>query len=304
MVLPVPELELEDNNGVIYPLEWPGRHVMEASGLGMPPIKHWTTRSPYQHGRTHWGYAWQPRIIGLVLYNGSGNRQGMWDGRAANIAMMAPSAGPHKIRMTYPNGEAFDLHDVWYNAGYDLSSAEQGHTWQRGSVQLVVNDPFWKWITAPLDAGETRDAEGRTCIEDDTWTLTGELTLPFTGPYLLGTTVGENTLTCTNDGNEETRPVITVEGPIYDWVISNATNGYILQWDGYQIATGEIVTIDIRDKTCTSSVAGDVSTYLSGDTGSFALDPGANTINVFASGGVVNATTTIGVCWYVEVVGL
>lgn len=304
MVLPVPELELEDANGTIYPLMWPGRHVMEQSGLGMPPIRHWTTRSPFSHKYTHWGYTWGKRIINLVLYNGSGNRQGMWDGRAANIAMLAPSLGPHKLRLTYPNGEAFDLHDVWYNAGYELSSADGGERWQSGSVQLQVMDPLWKWITAPLDGGETRDAEGRTCVEDDTWTLTGELTLPFTGPYLLGTTVGENTLTCTNDGSEATNPVITIEGPIYDWVLSNGANGDILYWDGYQIATGETVTIDIPAKTCTSDLTGDVSTYLSGDTGSFSLDPGANALTIFASGGVVNLTTTISVCWYVEVVGL
>ena len=304
MVLPVPELELEDANGVIYPLEWPGRAVMENSGLGMPPVKHWTTRSPFQHGRTHWGYALQPRIINLVLYNGSGNRQGMWDGRAANIEMMAPALGPHKLRLSYPNGEAFDLHKVWFNAGYELSSMDQGHRWQSGAVQLVAYDPLWKWITAPLDVGESRDAEGRTCVEDDTWTTSAELTLPFTGPYLLGTTTAENTLTCANDGSEATNPVITVEGPIYDWVLTNGTNGDILMWDGYQIAAGETVEIDIPDKTVTSSVNGDVSTYLSGDTGSFSLDPGANALTMFASGGVVNLTTTISVCWYVQVLGV
>lgn len=304
MVLPVPELELEDNNGVIYPLEWPGRHVMEHSGLGMPPVRHWSTRSPYQHGRTHWGYALQPRIVNLVLYNGSGNRQCMWDGRAANVAMMAPALGPHKLRLTYPNGEAFDLHDVWFNAGYELSSTDQGWNWQTGAVQFVVYDPLWKWITAPLDAGESRDDEGRTCVEDDTWTTSAELTLPFSGPYLLGTTTGTNTLTCTNDGNESTRPEISIEGPINDWVLSNDTNGDILMWDGYQIAAGETVTIDIPGKTCTSDVVGDVSTYLSGDTGSFSLDLGANTLTMFASGGVVHLTTTLTVCWYVEVLGL
>jgi len=64
-------------------------------------------------------------------------------------------------------------------------------------------------------------------------------------------------------------------------------------WDGYSVAGAETITIDIPGKTCTSSVSGDVSTYLSGDTGSFALDPGANTINVYASDGVTNAVTTV-----------
>jgi len=304
VAVPVPELELEDVNGAIYPLEWPGRNVMESSGLGMPPVKHWSTRSPFQHGRTHWGYAMQPRIVNLVLYNGSGNRQGMWDGRAANIAMMAPALGPHKLRLSYPNGHAFDLHKVWFNAGYDLSSADQGQRWQSGSVQFVVYDPLWKWVTAPLDGGETRDAEGRTTVTDNTWTTADQLTLGFTAPFLLGVTSATNSLTCTNDGGEATLPLITWTGPVNDWVISNATNGDFLTWDGYQIAAAETVTVDIANKTVTSSVAGDVSSYMSGDTGSFSLDVGANTINVYTSSGVVNLTTTIAVGWYVEVLGL
>jgi len=229
----------------------------------------------------------------------------MYTKRRANIAMLSPRNGPHKLRLITPDLLKYELHDVYVTGGYTLSSQDQPMpTRQVGGVQLTAYDPIWKWVNSPLGAGETRDADGRTCITDDTWTTTAELTLPFAGPYLLGTTTGENTLTCTNDGSWATKPVITMEGPIYDFIISNATNGYILSWDGYDVAAGETITIDIPDKTVTSDLVGDVSTYLSGDTGSFALDPGANTINVFASGGVVNLTTEVSVCWYVELLGV
>ena len=301
----MPEIELEDANGTIYPLSFPDRLMQSIDGLGLPPIQHWTTRSPYQDGRSHWGYAIQPRVINMVLYSRGCDRADMYAKRRANIVMLSPRNGPHKLRLITPDLLKYELHDVWVNNGYTLSSQDQPMPQRQvGAVQLVANDPIWKWVNSPLDGDESRDADGRTCITDDAWTLTGELTLPFTGPYLLGTTVGENTLTCTNDGSWATKPVITMEGPVYDFIISNATNGYILSWDGYQVAAAETITIDIPGKTVTSSVSGDVSTYLSGDTGSFALDPGANTLDVYASGGVVNLTTEVSVCWYVELLGV
>lgn len=303
-MLPISELEWEAGDGTIYPLLYPGRHLMEISGLGMPPIQHWTTRSPFQHGETHWGYAWQPRIVNLVLYSQGGNRTCLYYQRQDTIAAFNPALGPGKLRLTYPDGQAFELHECRFNSDYKLSSADGTHTTQIGSMQLRVSDPFWKWVTAPLNAGETRDAEGRSCVVDDSWTTTSQLRLPFSGPYLLGTTTGTNALTITNSGTVSTKPVITMEGPIYDWVLSNATNGDFLIWNGYAIAAGETVTIDIPAKTCTSDVSGDVSTYLSGDTGSFSLDAGVNTLNAIASGGVITATTTIGVCWYLEVLGI
>lgn len=304
------EFELEDDDGNIYPLRPDTRYALEVSGLGMPPVRHWTTRSPYQHGRTHWGYAFQPRMVNLVLVTWACDRGEFYDSRAANVVMLNPMNGPLILRLRVANANlVYELHDGWYQAGYELEGSQQqigpGGIWQQvGGAQIEFDDPIWKWVNSPLGAGESRDSAGRTCIEDDTWTLAAALVLPFVGPYLLGTTTGTNVLTCTNDGSWATRPVITMEGPIEDFVISNATNGDLLMWDGYTIAAGETVTIDIPDKTCTSDVAGDVSTYLSGDTGSFALDPGANTINVFASGGVVNLTTTVGICWYVELLGL
>jgi hypothetical protein len=303
-IRPAPELELEDADGNVYPLAFPSRLQTMVDGLGMPPIQHWTTRSPYQDGRTHWGYAIQPRVVNMVLYLRGCDRADMYTKRRANVAMMSPRNGPHKLRLITPDLLKYELHDGWVTSGYTLSSDDQPMPQRQvGGVQFTFYDPIWKWVNSPLDGGETRDAEGRTCIEDDTFTTADALVLGFTGPYLLGTTQAENTITPVNDGSWAVNPVITITGPVYDWILSNATNGTFINWDGYEIASGETVEIDIGGGTVTSSVSGDVSTYLSGDTGSFELEPGSNTINFFASGGVVNLTTTIAICWYVELLG-
>lgn len=307
---PAPEIEIEDANGTVYPLSFPDRFLQSIDGMGLPPIQHWTTRSPFQDGRSHWGYAVQPRVLNLVLYLKGCNRSDMYAKRRDNIAMLSPRNGAMTLRLITPppDPRQYELHDVWASGGYTLSSQDQpSPIRQVGAVQLIANDPIWKWVNSPLDGGETRDADGRTCIVDDTWTTSAELALPFVGPYLLGTTTGTNSLTCTNDGSWATKPYITLEGPCNDWVLVNTTNGKQISWDGYQIAAGETITIDIPGKTVTSDIttpATDVSTYLSGDTGSFELDPGANALTIFASGGVVNLTTTISVCWYVELLGV
>jgi hypothetical protein len=234
----------------------------------------------------------------------------MYTKRRNWVDMLSPRTGAMILRLITPapDPRQYELHNVWVTGGGMLASTDQPMPQRQVTgLQLTAYDPIWKWVNAPLDAGETRDADGRTCIVDDTWTTSAELSLPFSAPYLLGTTTGENTLTCTNDGSWATRPVITVEGPINDFVISNSTNGKFLMWDGYQVATGEIITIDIPEKTVMSDIttpATDVSSYLSGDTGSFELDPGANTVDIFASGGIVNLTTEISVCWYVELLGV
>jgi len=306
---PLLEFELIDADDNVYLLGPETRHALEISGLGMPPISHWTTRSPFQHGRTHWGYAYGVRPVDMVLVTKGCGRDGMYAGRAANIVMLDPANSPLKLRLRVPRANlVYELHGGWYTGGYELSSGDQSQDvtdiWnQIGNVSIDFMDPFWKWVNSPLGGGETRDADGRTCISDNTWTITAELELPFAGPYLLGVSPGTNTLTPTNDSGVGVKPVIAITGPIEDWVLTNTTNGYQLSWNGYSIAGGETVTIDIPARTVTSSVIGDVSVYLSGDTGTFELDPGANTIEVYGSDAVVNAATTVSICWYVEILG-
>jgi hypothetical protein len=304
-IRPAAELEYIDADGETYPLSFPNRQLTQVSGLGMPPIQHWTTRAPFQHGRSHWGYAWQPRVITLTLYLRGCDRADMYAKRMANMAMLSPANGEGKLRLVLSDNHKYELHNVWFTGGYELSSQEQPEpAVQMGGLQLTAYDPFWKWTTSPLDAGETRDAEGRTCVETSTFVQSVELDLPFVGPFLLGTTVSTATLNCTNDGGEATKPVITVEGPTDDFVINNPANSTYLSFDGYSIAAGEVVTFDIPDKTITNAAGDNLITYVGGNFGTFELEPGLNALAFESSGSAVNLTTTVSCCWYVELVGV
>ena len=306
---PLLEFELEDDNGVVYTLGPETRHALEISGLAMPPVRHWTTRSPFQHGRTHWGYAFGPRLVNLVLATVGCGRSGMYDGRKANVQMLNPMVSPLILRLRIPeSNEVYELHQGWYTGGYELSSTDQGQygdgTWnQVGGTQIEFEDPIWKWVNSPLDIGETRDADGRTCVETSTLVMAPQLVLPFTGPFLLGVTTGTATLTCTNDGSWATLPVISITGPTDDWILTNDTTGTQLSCNAYPISAGETVAVDVAARTVTNGAGTNLISYVAGDLATFALEPGANTITFFSTGGAINGTTTISVCWYVEFLG-
>jgi hypothetical protein len=312
MTVPLVEFEIEDKNGVHYVLGPDTRHVLDIAGLGMPPIEHWTTRSPYQHGETHWGYAFQPRIVSLMLITRACERADMYDKRGLNAQMMSPLISPLVLWLKRNDGQKYALREGWYIGGYELDSADQSFDpmrtgWnQIGGAQIKFMDPFWKWTTSPLGGGETRDADGRTCVSLTAFTLTPQLVFPFTGPWLMGTTTAAATLACTNDGTWQVLPVIRITGPVNDWTLTNPATGSILTWNGYSIAPAETVTLDMKAKTVLNNATPPVSlaTYVGGNFGTFALNPGANALAFWASSGVIAAQTVVACCWFVEALGV
>jgi len=299
------EFVLEDANGNLFTLEFPNRHETAISGLGMPPVRHWTTRAPFQVGESHWGYAIKPRVVNLGLLLKGCSRDDYWDRRMANVEMFSPLNAPLKLRLRRYDGHVYELQNGWLTAGYELSATDMDDPFQiEGASQITFYDPAWKWLTSPLDAGETRDAAGRTCMETSTFSLVSTLTLPFSGPFTLGCTSGTATLTCVNDGTWEVKPVITITGPVDDWTLSNAATGDVITWDGYQIAAAEVVTLDVKEKTVTNGAGNDLIVHVGGDFGTFTLAPGSNVLSFEGLDNVSNGVTTLGVCWYLEVLGM
>jgi hypothetical protein len=229
----------------------------------------------------------------------------MYEKRMANIEMLSPVDSPMKLRFTRGDAQIFELHNVWFNSGYELDSGDQPTpNRQIGGVQLIAYDPIWKWTTAPLETGQSRDSSGRSCVSDSIFTLTPQLVLPFVGPWLMGTTVATETWTVVDNGSWPVSPTIKITGPVEDWTITNVTTGNVLTWDGYQIASGEVVTLDIPAQTVTNNAALQLTQYVGGDFSSFKLNPGTNTLTFWAAGGVINGTTTVQICWYTEILGI
>jgi hypothetical protein len=302
---PFPELELIDYLDNVYPLVMPTRGVSEWSGFGMPPIRHWTTRAPFQTGESHWGYAIQPRIINVVMHTRGCDRNDMYDKTAANVQMLSPMTGAMRLRLITSDLRKYELHNVWLTGGYELSTQDQRTPRRQSSgLQLTAYDPIWKWTNSPLDAGETRDADGRTCVATDTFTVYENLVLPFTPPFILGSTADPVTLTCVNDGSVEMSPTISISGPVQIWELTNQTTGHALSWSGRDIYAGETLVIDIPNKSILIDGTEYAGVHLQGDIANFFLTPGSNTIQFQGYGGIISGTTEVAVCWYVEVLGV
>jgi hypothetical protein len=302
------EFELEDANGNSFVLEGPDRHPVSISGLAMPPLQHWTTRAPFQHGRSHWGYAFQPRLVTIGLLLRACDRDGYWDVRKDTVDIFNPMNGPLKLRLRRPDRHVYELHDGWYQAGFELSATDMDDPNSvEGATQIEFDDPFWKWTTVPLEAGQSRDSDGRVCVVESDFDTQDELTIPFTGPFLLGTTIGTATLNAYNSGTWSAKPQISITGPLGDWILTNGSNGKQIVWNGYSIADDETVTLSVPDKQAVNGAGDDLTTYVSGDFGSFTLDPGANPLSFwgadFDSGGLYWLVPYLQLCWYVEILG-
>ena len=92
-----------------------------------------------------------------------------------------------------------------------------------------------------------------------------------------------------NTGSWDEYPVITIAGPLSDPIVKNATTGAILDFTGAVIPAGVTYTIDCRYgyKTVIDSNSTNQISKLSNDSdlSTFALTPGVNIINVYASNG-------------------
>lgn len=303
------EFEIEDADGNRFVLELPKRHVTSIAGLAMPPVRHWTTRSPFQHGRSHWGYAFQARTVTIGLLLDACGRDVHWDYRQENVGIFNPMNGPLKLRLRRQDRHVYELHGGWYQGGYELQATDMDDPSSvEGASQIEFMDPFWKWITAPLSDGQSRDDDGRTCVTAWINTTTSELQLPFTGPFLLGTETGTLTFTGYNAGTWAAKPVFTVEGPVGDWILTNNTNGRQMSFTGYVTGDFETVTIDVPNKEAYNDDGDDLTPYVGGDFATFELDPGTNSLTFFGvdldSSGLYPPWPYITACWYVEVLGV
>ena len=302
------EFELEDKDGTLYPFEGPTRHLTGISGIAMPPVKHWDTRSPFQHGESHWGYALQPRLVTFGIQTVGCDRNDLWERRQKNMDMLSPLRSPHKLRFHREDEHRFELHEGWYQGGYELAESDQDDPFaSTGPARLKFNEPAWKWVTVPLEAGQTRDNEGRVCALTVTFTTVNHLVLPFSGPFLLGTTTGTADVSANNAGSWEVKPVITITGPCSDWTLTNNDTDHQISWDGRLIDDGETITISVPDRTAVDDDGVSVLEYLSGDYATFALEPGDNDIEFWTADiedGLYPNWPTIQMCFFVEVVGI
>jgi phage-related protein len=101
-------------------------------------------------------------------------------------------------------------------------------------------------------------------------------------------TAASSPYTLNNPGTAEERfAIITFTGPLSNPIVTNTTNGVVLQYDAVLAAGSDIVTVDCEHFTAVDETAANVvgSIVHSGDTAFMTLAPGDNVMTLAGAGG-------------------
>lgn len=146
------------------------------------------------------------------------------------------------------------------------------------SIPLVCPDPR-KYATVPFSGTATLPAP-----------VINPLTLPVTLPAGFPGSVPaiNSAVTCVNAGTFETRPVITVSGPITSPQVVNAVTGQVISFAGLNLAATDQLVIYTDSRQCFLN-----NSFYAADVGSawFVLEPG--TTQIYLQGGNFAGGATI-----------
>lgn len=108
----------------------------------------------------------------------------------------------------------------------------------------------------------------------------GGMTVPFTIPVTLDPGAPPGVMTVTNAGNFETRPVLTLKGPLAAPAVTNATYGLTISFSQMTLGPSDVLTVDTDTRACYLNGA-----YCNADLSSawWVLQPGPNELLLTAS---------------------
>lgn len=120
----------------------------------------------------------------------------------------------------------------------------------------------------------------------------GSMVVPFTVPFSLASGVPPGTIAVTNAGTFETRPVVTVNGPVAAPTITNETYGMTVSFSQVTLNAGDTLTVDFDARTGAYN-----GSYRTADLSSawWVMQPGVNTIGV--GGSSIGSGASFSVNW-------
>lgn len=291
------KFELVKPSGEKIELTSPYR-LLSIDGIGMAPVEHRSERGPFQDGETYLGTVLRPRVITfkLALTN---PELDIWSQRAELEALMVSLTDGFGLLATLPDGSQRKL-TLRFLGGLDLPINAQNWTqYQPAVFQAVAHRPLWFdpdaviWSYA-LGAGS------------------GEWGFPLGFPAGFGTSDIDVEESKHYVGTWAAYPIITVDGPVNNLVIENVTTDEKLDFTGYNLASGNTMTIDLSYGVKTAklqdgtSVADKLTTDSDLATWHIAAHPeatnGYNTIAI--TGAAANQDTAITFQFYTQYVGI
>lgn len=113
---------------------------------------------------------------------------------------------------------------------------------------------------------------------------TGGLTIPFTVPFSINSSVGAGNVSLTNPGNTQGPIKLRIDGPCVGPVITHSGTGSPLVFSSSLVlGSGEWLTVDMVSRTALANDQSSRASYIT-SRGWFGFDPGVNTFSFTATG--------------------
>lgn len=280
----------------------PSRVVDNITGLGFSDRSFSTVRGVFQNGNTLLSQRLEDRQIGMtILYPGCS-----WDTfiahrnilielfRENNSSLSAPELYTLVFQYLYNRQIITRYIDVYLNEGPAMNPPRPG-SWDHFSLtdEIILTAPYPIWYDP-------------TSKSSSAISWSDELVLPHAFPFILGSVEGSTTITY--GGNWEAYPTITLVGPITNVSIIHDATDLRINYEGV-IPSGTTVTIDLKEKTAVTNWGNDVIQNVSGDIGTWAIQPNPpvanNLIYVYAdSTSGVSPSTQVTFTYYNQYRGI
>lgn len=256
-----------------------GRYILTEENYGFPPIDYVTQRGVFQHGETVHGFSLRPRPVQLVVRWSACSRKEYWANRQTLIDFVRPNrlatlnglVQQAKIRKYLSGGAVRELSVVPdATPAFGPRDLDKWDEWAfTEALKFIAYDPLWRDPTL-LTASHASDA------------------------------------LCTAAGSWPALPIIRIDGPITDPIITNVQTGEVIKLTGLALTAGQYATIDLTYglKTVKRDDASNLIQYLTADSdfGTFHLGTtpevtaGENHITLAGSG--TSGATLVTVTWH------
>lgn len=266
---------LVDTDGVEHALNL-GTHYLPtlgASGLWVPEFDFSIEQRPFDVGGQLKRSNARDRVVDFPIYI-SGDSELQIHQRIESLPRwLNPIKGDSYLKVTRPDGASRRLKcrgTIQVAESQDARFPQQG---QMVVATLTCPEPYWEDADAQ-DATYAIDVSPLTWFNSPTW-------FPF---YLSGSTVLDSPI-IENDGDIDTYPVWTINGPGSDPVLRNLTTGKLLSLD-LDIAAGRQVIIDTSAgvKSITDGLGTNLYGQRVGESSLWPLVPGVQTLQVELNG--------------------
>jgi hypothetical protein len=270
-------------------------YLMDYNGLGLPPAQNFYERAPLQDGNTRRGFRLDPRNFQETFYVPADCPKKRQRNLGDFLDLLSLSDSLLTFRFILPD-RTIRLIDCTLEGAIDMASGDRVSRMrdygQLVACQFLAPDPAFYEPTSQVATFELEDDEG--------------FSVPTPVPTPIGADELDDTVIVLYSGSANSYPVIRINGPIIDPVITNETTDASIEFVAdTEIALGDWWQIDTKAGTIVDAAGDNQLGSLSSDSSlsQFYLlrereAPSGNTITV--TGTRVNGATSVTLTYYVR----